>query len=184
MTARNNFGGSALEITRIVGEFYKSRIGSLSLSIADICLCTIREDCSNSHDGPLTVPGYAEDAPSVVIHIKSDLVSSIYPCQIVYQFSHEIWHAYEFAIHGINYDYEHHKYTSEPYAHAASLCILSECIMPDAIMPNSSQVKYFNNAKDNTESIREIYRPGVSLAKSVDYDINKLLDAYMDTTPL
>jgi hypothetical protein len=168
----------ANQVIRIVTEYFQNKLGKpLSISLKPTCFCMHNPECRIGGDGPMAVPDVGNK--NVQIHINSN-ISLWYPGQLLYQYAHELWHAYEFAQFGINYSWEAFKDRIEPYAYAASLCALSERMMPQYILSDESQRVYFEAEKDAGPE-RSIYSPGAKLAGEVGYDLQKLYKQYLQT---
>lgn len=166
--------GKVNYLTGSILKLYKAHLGKLDVSLTPICFC-IHDSCGSTHDGPLTEPIVSSN--SVRIHLHTSIDGNYYPAQIAYQYAHELWHAYEFSWRGIDHDYTSSNEYYERYAHAACLCILNDFTMPKEYLDNESYRSYVNKAKGNFD-IRDVYQPGVDLARSVDYDIKSLFKIY------
>jgi len=164
------------EVVGIVAAYYVKELGmSLNVAMKPICFCVHNPKCSVVGCIPMTVPDAHNN--HLQIHISSIISPGWYPNQLLYQYSHELWHAYEFSQYGLSYPWQVFEDRIEPYAYAASLCALSQGMIPERILPRTSQDAYFK-AIVASDSKRDMYAPGASIAKEVGYDLKKLYEQY------
>lgn len=163
------------ELVAIIKAFYENELGPLRIGLHPICFCPNNPECIHSGHGPNTIPCLPDN--KVEIHINSSVYPDWYPSQIVYQLAHELWHAYEFSRFGITYSWQKYEKETEPYAHAASLCVLAQNLIPEKFLAKKFQIDYFNTTKFKPTE-RKIYDPGIKIAADARYDLKKLMKAY------
>jgi len=163
------------KVINIVKKYYKNEFQSLNIGLERICFCQNDSSCTVKNYSPITIPEI--ETNKVKIHINSEIDPSWFPSQIVFQFSHELWHAYEFSRYGVEYPWKDFEKETEPYAYAASLCILSENIIPKKIYSLKSQKQYFDDRKLETPE-KPVYEPGVKIAQDINYNFKKLCSMY------
>lgn len=163
-------------IFELVTEYYRRELGAnLQVPMRPTCFCKHDPSCGNRSDVPMTVPDVLNNC--IQIHITSAISPNYYPSQLVYQYAHELWHAYEFDKYGVNYPWQTSMQLTEPYAHAASHCALSERFIPGHILPDAAQQSYFEAEKVSVPN-DPMYIPGVKLAEEVGYSLQKLHSRY------
>lgn len=174
MTAQNRY--LAHQIVGIIDDYYRKEIDEpVRISMKPLCFCVQEADCTVADYSPITVPNIQGNC--LQIHINATLTPLWYPNQLLYQYSHELWHAYEFSLYGINYPWQAYESHTEPYAYAASLCTLAQKLIPSYISDQASQEDYFAGVRPE----KEIYAPGAKLAEDASYSLRKLYEQYRRT---
>lgn len=166
---------SADVLVNLLLTYYRNELQVLNVNLEEVCFCPNNPECTVKDLSPIAIPTI--EANKLKIHINSETVSSWYPAQIVFQLSHELWHAYEFSRYGIAYPWRNFEKDGEPYAHAASLCVLSDTIIPERFLSIEQQKRYFDAQKLDI-SVRSIYRPGIKIARDVNYNFRELCNTY------
>jgi hypothetical protein len=177
MTKINTVHSEKIERTlfAIREHFVGSGLGRLEIAQEPICFCELN-GCVLLDQSPMIVP--SPSLSSVGIHLSTSVSPDYYPAQLLYQYSHELWHAYEFQRYGIDFNWKKYEKLNEPYAYAASLCLLSKNIIPADIYSDEQQTDYYIQARENIP-LRVEYQPGVNLARLVGYDLSNLFRKYL-----
>jgi hypothetical protein len=163
------------QVIATITAYYELRLGRpLELTLAPTCFCT-HTQCGITINQPMAVPDADED--TIQIHVTTTISPDWFPSQLLFQYAHELWHAYEFAQYGIDYPWRRFESLIEPYAYAASLCGLYAIRLP--FLSHEAQEDYFRVTSVEIPGYA-VYRPGVPLAKSVDYNLRKLDKQYQN----
>jgi len=158
-------------IAELANQYFAERLGSLDFARVEL----IHDEAFSGP--PWTQPRLAHN--DVVVHVTAAAIGSgdpTAPMQVLLQYSHELWHSYEFlSWWGINHDWQGIREIVEPFAHAASLCILHDNILGD--VPVAQQMDYLRRVLSG-EGVDELRMPGVPIAVRWSYQLQEVKRCY------